>query len=304
MAMRLVVVFVIVAVVLSGGGISSAAPRYSDWSAPEWLGGTVNSSAEDAGPAISKDGLALYFYSTRAGGQGGEDIYVSRRPSPTEPWGAPVNLGAPINTAGNERVPAFSRDDHQMFFARNGDLWVSYRLHKDEDFGDFGWQTPTALTSLNTAFGEFGPNYFQDDNGAVFLFFNSTRPGLGSNDIFVAIQQPDGSFGSVSNVTELNSPFVDARTTISHDGLEMIFTSNRATGSIAGQLDLWSATRESVSAPWSSPVSLISLNTAANDYTPYVSADRETLYFASERAGGLGAGDLWVSTRTKGTGKP
>ena len=143
------------------------------------------------------------------------------------------------------------------------------------------------------------------DAGTAFLYFNSNKPGgLGSADIYVAVQQPDGSFGAVANVTRLNSPFFDARATISHDGLEVIFNSNRATGSLLGQVDLWSATRESTSGAWSTPTSLTALKTTASDYTPYLSGDRQTLYFASERAGGLGAGDLWVSTRTKSSGKP
>jgi hypothetical protein len=122
--------------------------------------------------------------------------------------------------------------------------------------------------------------------------------------MYVAIQQRDGSFGSVSNVTALNSPLFEARSTISRDGLEIFFLSNRATGSPAGQQDLWTATRASTAAVWSTPTSLTALNTTADDYTPYLSANRRTLYFASERAGGLGAGDIWVSTRTKDSGKP
>ncbi len=44
---------------------SSRAQKYSDWSAPINLGPTVNSTAMDRAPAISKDGLSLYFASTR-----------------------------------------------------------------------------------------------------------------------------------------------------------------------------------------------------------------------------------------------
>ena len=49
---------------------SSRAQRYSDWSAPINLGPTANSALNDRGPAISKDGLSLYFASTRLGGFG------------------------------------------------------------------------------------------------------------------------------------------------------------------------------------------------------------------------------------------
>ena len=315
---------------------AAASPQWSDWSAPVWLGATINSSAEDAGPAVSKDGLAFYFYSTRAGGVGGEDIYVSYRASTHAPWGTPVNLGTPINTTANERVPAFSRDGHWMFFASNRtgakEIWTAkadgsrqtqLTFFNGPAVGSPRWSPDGRQITFDgyasgssdiylvpadggkSAFGEAGPSYFQDDAGTAFLYFNSNKPGgLGSADIYVAVQQPDGSFGAVANVTRLNSPFFDARATISHDGLEVIFNSNRATGSLLGQVDLWSATRESTSGAWSTPTSLTALKTAASDYTPYLSADRETLYFASDRAGGLGAGDLWVSTRTKSSGKP
>ena len=72
---------------------SSRAQKYSDWSAPINLGPVVNSTATDRGPAISKDGLSLYFASTRLSGSfGGEDVYVSQRESPDSEWGPPVNL--------------------------------------------------------------------------------------------------------------------------------------------------------------------------------------------------------------------
>src|SRR5437867_12778680 len=71
---------------------AAASPQWSDWSAPVWLGATINSSAEDAGPAILQAGLTFYFYSTRAGGLVGEDIYVSYLASSDAPWGPPVFL--------------------------------------------------------------------------------------------------------------------------------------------------------------------------------------------------------------------
>src|SRR5687767_1104771 len=72
------------------------------------------------GPAISKDGLSLYFAAARVpGGFGGEDIYVSQRETRDAEWGPAINLGPTINTAASEMVPAFSRDGHLMFFASN-----------------------------------------------------------------------------------------------------------------------------------------------------------------------------------------
>ena len=83
---------------LAGLGLWSvylaAAPAYSDWSLPINLGPVVNSAAEDFAPHISKNGLSLYFASTRPGGLGGEDLWVSKRARSDDPWGEPVNLGS------------------------------------------------------------------------------------------------------------------------------------------------------------------------------------------------------------------
>jgi WD40 repeat protein len=87
-----------------------AAPDYSPWSEPVNLGATINSSFADGGPALSKDGLSLYFGSDRPGGFGGFDLWVSQRATVEAPWGPPVNLVV-INTADIENVPSLSRDE-------------------------------------------------------------------------------------------------------------------------------------------------------------------------------------------------
>ncbi|HVS82487.1 MAG TPA: hypothetical protein VHE60_12220, partial [Pyrinomonadaceae bacterium] len=85
---------------------------------------------------------------------------------------------------------------------------------------------------------------------------------------------------------------------IRHDGLEIFFQSNRV-GSI-GLNDLWVARRESTLAPWSTPVNLgATINTAFAEQNPYLSSDNKTLFFASDRPGGSGGQDLYMSTRTK-----
>src|SRR5213595_940848 len=75
------------------------------WSAPVNLGPVINSGASDQGPAISPDGLSLYFTSNRPGGLGGPfDMYVSHRASVNDPWGSLVNLSA-LNTSSDEGNP-------------------------------------------------------------------------------------------------------------------------------------------------------------------------------------------------------
>lgn len=281
------------------------AQKYSDWSAPINLGPAVNSAFNDQQPSISKDGLSLYFTSNRPGGLGGFDMRVSQRAIVDDPWGAPVNLGPTLNTASNEGNPAFSRDEHLMFFQsdRPGglggvDIWVSRREHTHDDFD---WQPPVNLgAGVNSAAGDNAPSYFEnDETGAPQLYFASNRPGgFGGLDIYMSEQAADGSFGPAVLVTELSSAGGDSRPSIRHDGLEIFLQSDRA--GTTGVLDLWVATRESTLDAWSTPVNLgNTINTTFLEQNPYLSSDGMTLFFASDRPGGFGGPDLYMTTRTK-----
>ncbi|MDQ3175241.1 MAG: hypothetical protein M3Q91_16285 [Acidobacteriota bacterium] len=288
---------------------------FSDWSAPvniDSLGSTVNSPVIDQHPAISRKGLSLYFISNRTPGVGGLDIWVCQRSSVNHPWGPPQNLGQVVNSSSTENAPTLSPDGHLLFFASNrpggyggNDIWVS-RRHNRRD--DSGWGPPVNLgPAINTVSDEEGPTYFDDEEtGSTVLYFTSNRPWdagdcngpkVGDFDIYVSTLQDDETFGSVCLVPELSSHLRDTRTAIRRDGLEIFITSNRAIGQ--GLLDLWVATREDTSEPWSTPVNLWStVNSAFNDGAPALSFDGTTLYFYSDRSGGLGGNDLQVATRT------
>ena len=210
-----------------------AAPAYSDWSLTTNLGPGVNSAAEDFAPHISKGGLSLYFASTRPGGFGGEDLWVSKRASVDDAWGTPVNLGSIINTTANERSPSLSRDGHYLYFAttRSGgsggfDIWVSWR-HNTSD--DFAWQAPVNLgAQFNSAVTDAGPAYFENDDGGVpLLFLASNRAGgAGGLDIYVSELTAGGSFRPPVLVNELSGAFNDLTPAVRHDGLELIIASN------------------------------------------------------------------------------
>ena len=301
-AVRLIAVPTCLVFLLVATTRPSAAPKYSEWGAPSNLGAVVNSIWQDFGPAVSKDGLSLYFTSDRPGGSG-FDIWVSHRVTKDASWSPPANVGPIINTDASESVPALTRDDHWLLFNRNPsgfgqiDIWASWREHTDDDFG---WTTPINLgAGVNTAFVDGNPSFFENDGGyAPELYFSSNRFGLGQfADIFVSQLQPNGVFGPARLVPELSSPAPENRPSIRFDGLEIFFHSSRP-GS-AGN-DLWVSTRNSVFDAWSAPENMgPPLNTSSADQQPYIDADRETLYFVSDRPGGLGALDLYVTSRTK-----
>ena len=280
---------------------SSRAQKYSDWSEPINLGPILNSTSMDRGPAISKDELSLYFASNRLDSIGGEDIYVSQRQTRDDEWGPPTNLGPTINTAANEQVPAFSRDGHLLFFASNRpggfgsvDIWVSRR---EQTHDDFAWQPAENLgAGVNSVGQEEGPSYFENDEAGVpQLYFSGGMSRPGGAGIYVSDQAADGTFGPAVRLVSLGAA---QRPSIRHDGLEIFFLSNRP-GSIANSIDLWVATRETVFDAWSEPINPGSpLNSELVDVQPYISSDRETLFFASNRLVG-GPTDIYMSTRTK-----
>jgi OOP family OmpA-OmpF porin len=98
-------------------------------------------------------------------------------------------------------------------------------------------------------------------------------------------------------VPELSSPANDQKPSLRFDGLEMFFQSDRP-GSVG--IDLWVSTRERVIDPWSTPVNLgATVNSTSADQGAYISADGQTLFFTSNRPGGFGGFDLYVTTRTR-----
>jgi hypothetical protein len=306
----------LMALIMSAG--TAAAPIYTAWSAPVWLGPVVNSASTEQGPALSADGLSLYFYSGRSGGVGSDDIWVSQRPTVSAAWGAPANVGSTINSTSRDYVPAFSSDGHWMYFAsdrpggfgppppavQTADLYQSYRADVHDDFSQTptnpgGWQTPTNLgAGVNTAASENGNGYF-DNGGHPQLFFGSDRIGpAGSADMYVSNLQADGSWGQATLIPELSSPATENRPSLRSDGLEIFFYSSRAGG--VGGTDLWTATRASVDDVWSTPMNLgPTVNTAGTELHPYLSADATTLVFGSSRPGGSGNTDLWMTTRAQ-----
>ncbi len=294
-------------------------PQYGPWSAPVNLGPVVNSPANENHPAISKDGLSLYITSDRtgSGALGGSDIWVSQRASLDDPWGPPANLGPNVNSSSNDGAPTFSPDGHEMYFHSNrpggcglADLYVT-RRHDRRD--DFGWGPAENLgCTVNSSFNDNGPTIFEDEaTGITTLYFTRQNNPPTSDqgfDIYATTRMGDeGAFGPAVLVPELSSPYRDTRTTIRRDGLEMILSSGRPGG--VGSEDLWVSTRASTLDLWSIPVNLDAdslalgrppvVNSAAFDGAPALSFDGTTLYFFSERPGGFGKRDLYVTTRER-----
>ena len=89
---------------------------------PSLLPSVINSGPSNTSPFVTPDGRTLLFYSTRDGGFGKADLYVSHERH--RKWAASVNLGTAVNSADSEYNPALSRDARWLYFGRNGRLYV------------------------------------------------------------------------------------------------------------------------------------------------------------------------------------
>lgn len=287
-------------------GLSPAAKaqEYSDWSAPERLGPEINTSGFLEGcPFISKDNKTLFFASNRAGGSGAADVWASVRDEEETAWNTPFNLGPVLNSSAADVCPTFTISGRYLYFvsARAGgcggdDIYVS-RLTSKKDLTS--WATPENLgCQFNSALNDITPSLFEDEDGTVYLYFSSNRTGgTGGMDIYVSVQQPDGSFGAPANAAELNTVSNDMRPNIRYrDGLEIFFESNRL-GAL-GPNDLYSSTRSATSDPWSVPENLGAIvNTTFNEGRPSLSFDATEMYFMSNRNDPTS--DIYVTRRSR-----
>lgn len=94
--------------------------RGGSWSDIVSAGRQVNGDKSwESQPSISADGQTLYFASNRSGGMGGTDIWKCHR-LPNGDWSRAENLGASVNTPGNEKCPFIHADGHTLYFASDG----------------------------------------------------------------------------------------------------------------------------------------------------------------------------------------
>jgi hypothetical protein len=246
--------------------VSQRASLDADWGPPVNLDAfnnvpVVNSvQSNTAVPSFSADGHLLFFGSSRPGGLGGNDLYVSRRSNKHDDfgWQEPVNLGL-INSPEDDSAGTYFEDEEtgiiSMYLTSTrpegpvGSLPRTFHIYVST-LGDDGLFGPAVLVSeLSSPYEETRTAIRRD---GLEFFLTSTRPSgrIGTNDIGVSTREniPDPWSTPVNLGRTVNYPgYVTGAPALSWDGTTLYFYSTRPAG--FGGRDLYVATRTKLREP-------------------------------------------------------
>jgi outer membrane protein OmpA-like peptidoglycan-associated protein/tetratricopeptide (TPR) repeat protein len=154
------------------------------WSPIRSLSEKINLAGSwESQPTISADGHTLYFVSDRVGGFGGYDIYRVVK-SDSGVWGTPINLGAVINSKGNEKSPFIHPDGKTLYFSSDGLMGLGgYDIFyaKLDDNGT--WSKPVNIGyPINSPEDEVG--LFVSTDGTQGFFASNKYNGKGGWDLY------------------------------------------------------------------------------------------------------------------------
>ena len=180
------------------------------WSRPRNFGAPVNTSEWESQPSMASDGKTIYFVSARPGGFGGMDIWKTTMTAEGA-FTAPENLGAVINTPGDDAAPFIHSDGRTLYFASNGRVGMGgYDLYYSTLQPDGTWSEPQNLGyPINTAADEI--NIFINAAGTMAYMASDKDGGYGGLDLY--------SFDLDDNIRPNPVTYVKGRVTDKETGL-------------------------------------------------------------------------------------
>jgi len=208
-----------------------------------------------------------------------------KNPVPFEP----ESLGSTINTDKPEYLPSLTADGQFLVYTtrvgnRQEDIYFSERT-------DTGWIAGQPLEPLNSPFNDSSPSIAANGKAMAFARDNRSR----NFDLYFS-EQVNGEWRQTERIpAPVSSPAWESQPSLSADGQELFFVSDRSGGQ--GKLDLWMSRRQA-DGSWGKPENLgATINTPLNEQAPFIHPDGRTLYFMSKGHPGMGEYDLFLSRR-------
>ncbi len=268
------------------------------WSAAKNLGPHVNSGSKDEHATFTPDGQTMFFASTREGGFGAYDLYVTHLENGE--WTKAELLPLPVNTQKDDFDPFITSDGEKLFFASNRDNSDKYW---DCDIYVSSWSgknwtepelyDPVFVTPDKPDWGATVTRDFK-----TFIF--SSGRDL-SKPHSVQIFQADwlGNKWSPPQLLPfpVNAGEWEATPYITPDGNVLYLNSIRG-GSDKKDVDIWRF--ELKGDKWTNPRLMGGpFLSSKHDYDPCLSPDGKRFYFTSDRDGGMGDADIYVAEKIR-----
>ncbi len=262
---------------------------------PVNIGPNVNSSGFEYINAVSLDEGQLYFTRKGSGPKSDESFYrsVSARSSTGQlNWSPAVEIGAPINTPGNEGALCVSPDGQTIIITccSRRDSYGTCDLYSSHKIGD-NWSEPENLgDQVNTSAWESQPCLAAD--GRTLFFISTRKGGYGGSDIWKSIHQADGSWSQPVNLGDtINTPGDEMAPFIHPDGRTLYFSSTGHSG--MGGADLF-VSRMGAKGRWIKPENLgYPLNTKLDEINLIINAKGTEAYISAVRKSGYGNTDIY-----------
>ncbi len=227
-----------------------------------------------------------------------------------------INLGPVVNYSGVDYAPTVSADGKTLFYVsdRPGsktldgkpshDFWAAKKNDRLDTvfFTPYNIDTLTNLgyLNVNTEFNE-GAASISADKQTLYFTACSRPDGLGMCDIYRSTIEGDKWGRPVNLGKNVNSENWDSQPSISPDGKRLYFISTRKGPNSDGKpitknMDIWYSDWDDDLEEWKPAVNLEELNTSGWEYTPFIAADNQTLFFASDsHKPNLGGLDFYYS---------
>lgn len=218
-----------------------------------------------------------------------------------KPWFLTLhNIGSSINTGDDEYINSLRLDGDQLLFTRklnsnNSKVHAVERFFTSKPDNQDGWQKAAELDFKWPNIGNMGAVAFSADGKTLIFAGCGWNIGFGSCDLYLS-NYLNGLWSLPMNLGErINTASWESQPSLSADGKTLYFVSNRAGG--FGGSDIYKSFLLD-DGSWSQPINLgAEINTSANEMSPYIHADAQTLYFSSEGHPGLGKSDLFLSRK-------
>jgi hypothetical protein len=249
----------------------------------------LNSPDYEFNPALSADGLEIFWDSNRPGGSGDFDLYRARRASMVDFFG-PVERLDVLNSPAYDGSPCLSHDGTTIYFdsARSGSsqIWMATRADAESPFS-----VPVPAGGIFDYLGT-ATSVDLSENGLHAYFSLTTTAAsvlaVGRRD------DPAQPFGFFSLIEELDQAGFEAWPAVARGQRDLVFATWLEP---TDNSDLAMTSRARADLPFDPPRRLDEVNTTDNDDDPDLSEEGRVLVFSSWRGGGTGNADLWMADR-------